>query len=78
MELPSGTNDQRIIGLISLIIVSIIPLISLDFEAKVFSYKILFKFNKKYGLSTVLESMDFIRISDTIISRLFCWSTNTS
>lgn len=33
--MPSNSNDQRIIGLITLLVVSLIPFISLEFEAKV-------------------------------------------
>ncbi|XP_054165820.1 bumetanide-sensitive sodium-(potassium)-chloride cotransporter-like [Oppia nitens] len=34
VEYPSGINDQRIVGLICLVIIAVIPFISLDLEAK--------------------------------------------
>ncbi len=45
VEHPTGVNDQRILGLITLVVITIIPLISLEAEAKVHKNKI----NPKFG-----------------------------
>jgi hypothetical protein len=58
---------MRIVGLVALLIVSTIPFISLDFEAKVLLNKNTFIFYSNilsfYLRKIFLESMDFVRNS---------------